>query len=57
MGAEQAVLVELSPRVQRILRWLLEHQADVERPEQLTLTFDCAGQSVKVRRTEHDKAD
>lgn len=47
----------LPPRVLRILRWLIEHQAEVEKPEQLTLTFDCAGQNVKVRKTEHDKAE
>ena len=45
--------VLLTLRLRRILRYLLDHQCEVERPKQLTLQFDCSGTSVRVRRTEH----
>ena len=49
--------VVLSARIRRLIRWLVEHSDAVETPEQLTLTFDCAGSAVRVRKTEHDQAD
>ena len=49
--------VVLSARIRRLIRWLVEHSDDVAGPDTVTITFDCWGNSVKVKRTEHDQAD
>ena len=48
------IIVQLDPehhrtvggRVAQIIRWLVEHEVEIERPQKMTLTFDCCGESV-----------
>lgn len=50
---QRGCTIPLTPRLKRIIRYLLEHQVEVETTQQLTIVFDCSGNSVRVRRTEH----
>jgi len=45
--------VQLTPRLRRIIRYLVQHQEILETTPKLSITFDCAGNSVQVKRTEH----
>ena len=49
--------VELTPRMRRIIRWLLRNQTSIEEPTKVAVTFDCAGSSVQVKRIHLDDVD
>jgi len=42
-------------RVAKIVRWLIDNQERVSRPERVQLTFDCAGRSVEAELKEREK--
>jgi tRNA U54 and U55 pseudouridine synthase Pus10 len=48
---------ELTPRVGKIVQWLLDRQQDIAQPDKVQVTFDCSGGSVCVEVKERQKID
>jgi len=49
--------ISLEGRAETIVRWIVGRLAEIEEPEKVGLTFDCAGSAVSVEVKKRERVD